>query len=95
MKSLYLHSSLNGDDETPLTEGRWAWNSELRHYFLDPTAAGFELSDAIYSVAEIDGDDENATHYYAVMQALEPVFRGRQTSGSFTVDGIDYSYEVK
>jgi hypothetical protein len=95
MKSLFLHSSLNGDDEIPLDEGRWAWNSESGHYFLDRTAAGFELSDGLYSVLEVDGNNEDAPHHCAVMDALEPVFKGQQTSGSFTVDGISYSYEVK
>ena len=97
----YLHytsSNFSGLGCVPLDEGRWVCRpgeNDSAVYVFDKSFDEFELSDALYDVAEVDGTDDDCPHYSAVITALAPIFSREQTALSFTVDGISYAFEVK
>ena len=97
----YLHytsSNFSGLGCVPLEEGRWVCRQGENNtgiWVIDKSFNEFELADAMYDVSEVDGTDNDCPHYCAVMDALIPIWKREQTAMSFTVDGIDYAFEVK
>ena len=92
----FLHltsSNFKGTNCIPLDVGCWSCKDGA--YFLDKTVNEFELCDAFYEVADIDGDNEDSPHYSAFIDALSPMFKREQTEGEFVIDGISYKYSVK
>jgi hypothetical protein len=87
-------NSFSGKSCIPLDVGRWTLKNGA--WVLDKSFKEFELCDALYEVAFVDGDNEDSPHYCAVMNALAPIFSRQQTALSCrTVDEIFYAFEVK
>jgi len=97
----YLHytsSNFSGLSCVPLNKGRWVCRkgeNDTGIRVFDTSFNELELTDALYDVAEVDGDNEDNPHYSAVGDALAPIFSREVTALSFTVDGISYNFEVK
>lgn len=93
----YTSSNFHGKSAVPLDEGRWVCRkgeNDTGIWIIDESFNEFELSDAMYDILEVDGDDEDNPHYSAVLAALSPIFNRQETSLSFVVDNISYTFQV-
>ena len=94
----YTSSNFSGTSCVPLDKGRWVCRpgeNDSTVYVFDKSFNELELCDALYDIAEVDGDNDDTPHYCAVGDALAPIFKREVTSLSVTVDGISYNFEVK
>lgn len=93
----YTSSNFQGKGCVPLDEGRWVCRkgeNDTWIWVFDASFNEFELSDAMYDISGVDGDNEESPHYCAVLDALSPILQRQETNLSFVVDNIFYTFQV-